>query len=186
MFEGWEDYYLLVGSAAAALIGLLFVVMSLLAGRERSTIEAGSRFYLSPIVFDLGAIVVLSGAAMAPIPPAAFAWLTVAIAIVSLAMDIRISLGIGRLIVAAENRIFDTCWYGVVPAAISALMIGAGAGVLIHRPWAEIAVAAVLMALLLVCIHNAWDLITYITPQAGTAGEAGAAEPKSKSRSRRR
>ena len=79
MFEGWGEYYLLVGTAAAALIGLLFVVMSLLAGRDRAQIEAGSRFYMTPIVFDLGAIVVLSGAALAPIALEAIGWLTVAV-----------------------------------------------------------------------------------------------------------
>jgi hypothetical protein len=41
MLEGWKDYFLLVGSAAAALIGLLFVVVTLTAGRELGTVERG-------------------------------------------------------------------------------------------------------------------------------------------------
>jgi hypothetical protein len=172
MFEGWGEYYLLVGTAAAALIGLLFVVMSLLAGRERSAIEAGSRFYMTPIVFDLGAIVVLSGAALAPVDADAIGWLTVAIGLVWIVMDVRISFGIGQLGVAAESRIFDTAWYGVVPTVVSALMVGAGSGILLDREWASISLASVLMALLMVCIHNAWDLVTYITPQAGDAGKS--------------
>jgi hypothetical protein len=186
MFEAWEDYYLLVGSAAAALIGLLFVVMSLLAGRERSTIEAGARFYMTPIVFDLGSIVVLSGAAMAPLLPSVLGWMIIATGFVSLVIDLKISFGIGQLVVASENRTFDTIWYGVVPAAISAVMIGAGVGLVLHDAWAVLAIAAVLMALLLVCIHNAWDLVTYITPQAGPAAEEAPTKPKPKARARRR
>jgi len=34
MFQHWDSYYLLLGSAAGALIGLLFVVATLSAGRE--------------------------------------------------------------------------------------------------------------------------------------------------------
>lgn len=181
MFEGWGEYYLLVGTAAAALIGLLFVVMSLLAGRDRAQIEAGSRFYMTPIVFDLGAIVVLSGAALAVMEAAAVGWLTVAVGLVSIVMDVRISFGIGQLDVASPNRTFDTSWYGVVPTIVSALLVGAGAGILLDREWAAISLAAVLMALLLVCIHNAWDLVTYITPQAGDAAKSDA-KPKARTR----
>ena len=30
MFEGWQDFFLMAGSAAAVLIGLIFVVISLM------------------------------------------------------------------------------------------------------------------------------------------------------------
>jgi hypothetical protein len=187
MFEGWEDYYLLVGSAAAALIGLLFVVISLLAGRERSSLEMGARFYMTPIVFDLAAILVLSGAAMAPpIHPAIYGWFAIAFGLVSCTMDIRITLGIGRLDVAAENRTFDTLWYGIIPAFVSVLFVVAGASVLLHQSWAPMAVGGVLMALLVLSIHNAWDLVTYIAPTAGPGSETATAKPKPKARNRRR
>ena len=42
---GWENFYVIVGSSAGALIGLQFVVMTLIADRppERS-LEAGAAF----------------------------------------------------------------------------------------------------------------------------------------------
>ena len=35
MFEHWGEFYLMAGSAAAVLIGLIFVVVSLLQDRSR-------------------------------------------------------------------------------------------------------------------------------------------------------
>jgi len=45
MFEGWGEFYLLAGSAAAVLIGLIFVVVTLMQDRPRSSVLNGSRLY---------------------------------------------------------------------------------------------------------------------------------------------
>ena len=60
MFRDWENLYLLIGSAGGALIGLLFVVASLSSGLERSKALRGSSIYLTPIVFHLGVVLVVS------------------------------------------------------------------------------------------------------------------------------
>jgi hypothetical protein len=46
MFEGWGEFYLMAGSAAAVLIGLLFVVLTLMHDRPRSTVLMGSKLYM--------------------------------------------------------------------------------------------------------------------------------------------
>ena len=66
MFEGWENYYLMVGSSAGALIGLMFVVVTLTAGRDRAEVDRGKHLYTSPIVWHLSVILALSGAAAVP------------------------------------------------------------------------------------------------------------------------
>ncbi|MEA2999646.1 MAG: hypothetical protein QOK17_1479 [Sphingomonadales bacterium] len=162
MFAGWEDFYLLIGSAAAALVGLLFVVSTLTAGRPRSLVLRGNRLYLSPIVGHFGAIVLLSGAAMAPtVTPATFAVATGLIALIGLLAGLRIARAIRR---ASPGEMFDACWYGLVPAVLYVLLGAAAFGLAAARLWAPSAVAALLMALLLVCIHNAWDLVTWLAP----------------------
>jgi len=45
MFEGWSDYFFMIGSSAAALIGLMFVVVTLTAGRDRRDLERGKKLY---------------------------------------------------------------------------------------------------------------------------------------------
>src|SRR5258706_1121999 len=66
MFEGWGEFYLLAGSAAAVLIGLIFVVMTLMQDRPRSSVLSGSKLYMGPVVLHVTFVLVLSGAALVP------------------------------------------------------------------------------------------------------------------------
>ncbi len=46
MFSGWDNFYLLVGSAAGALIGLLFIVVTLTANMDARMRPRGAKVYL--------------------------------------------------------------------------------------------------------------------------------------------
>src|ERR1700716_3621279 len=70
MFQHWDSSSLLLGSAAGALLGLLFVVATLNAGREVSDVTRGTKTYLTPTVFHFAMVVVVSALAMAPGLPA--------------------------------------------------------------------------------------------------------------------
>src|SRR5437764_14432614 len=112
MFEGWDNYYLMVGSAAGALIGLMFVVMTLTAGRDQDEVERGKHLYTSPIVWHLAVILVLSGAAAVPmITPTVFGAATGGLALLGLAMGVRSAAGILRPPSAPASRWFDAFWY---------------------------------------------------------------------------
>jgi hypothetical protein len=172
MIEGWEDYFLLVGSAAAALIGLLFVVVTLTAGRELGAIERGQKLYMTPIVFSLGAIVLLSGIAMAPVATTAlFAAVSAIIGLVGLTAQCRITIGL-RKVAPDSTMTFDVIWYGAVPAVAYAAQLVLAALLLI-RPglWTLTASSAMVMVQLLVAIHNAWDLVTYLAPRTDKPNE---------------
>src|SRR6478736_4170114 len=66
MFDHWHEFYLLAGSAAAVLIGLIFVVISLMQDRSRSSVLAGSKLYMGPIVLGVSFVLALSAAALTP------------------------------------------------------------------------------------------------------------------------
>jgi hypothetical protein len=55
--SGWENFYVIVGSSAGALIGLQFVVMSLIVGMPitRGDAQAGDTF-TTPTVVHFGAV----------------------------------------------------------------------------------------------------------------------------------
>jgi len=180
MLEGWEDFYLLIGSAGAALIGLLFVVVTLTAGRDRRTVMWGQRLYLRPIVFQLASILLLSGAAMAPgFGRRGFALLCGLVALVAAIVGVRITIGLYRA-PAGRSGWDDIGWYGAAPVLLFVLLIGASAAFAADAAWGPLAVAGLLMAVLLVSIHNAWDLVTWLAPGASadapapSGGEAGA------------
>jgi hypothetical protein len=64
---GWEDFYVIVGSSAGALIGLQFVVITLIAGRPvaRGEAQAGEAFS-TPSVVHFGVVLLLSAVVSAP------------------------------------------------------------------------------------------------------------------------
>src|SRR2546425_12974564 len=65
--DGWENFYVIVGSSAGALIGLQFVVMTLLADMPiaRSDAQAGEAFG-TPNVVHFGVVLLLSAIVSAP------------------------------------------------------------------------------------------------------------------------
>ena len=167
MFDDWHEYYFMIGSCAAALIGLMFVVITLTAGRGRSESEEGKHLYTSPIVWHLSAILALSGAAMSPTVPAqAFAILAGGAAILGAGFGIRSAVGIARW-EHAPSRGFEIFWYGIAPTLAYAGLAVAAAGTCFGTSWASTAVAGSMMALLLLSIHAEWDLVTFLAPDAG-------------------
>src|SRR6516164_6785679 len=64
---GWWNFYVIVGSSAGALIGLQFVVMTLIANMPltRGDAQAGDTF-TTPTVVHFGVVLLLSAAASAP------------------------------------------------------------------------------------------------------------------------
>ena len=59
MLEGWDNYYVIVGSAAAGLTGLTFVVIALAADAHRVRL-AGLRAFTTPIVIHFGSVLLIS------------------------------------------------------------------------------------------------------------------------------
>src|SRR5436190_20603102 len=116
MFQGWENFYLIVGPSAGALIGLMFVVVTLTAGRERDQLERGKHLYTSPIVWHLAVVLVLSGAASAPtMGPRLFGTATAGFALLGVALGIRSAVGIHQAQYSGPDSLFDTWWYGIIP-----------------------------------------------------------------------
>src|SRR5438270_386522 len=78
VLAGWENFYVIVGSSAGALIGLQFVVITLIADipLRDGVAEAGQAFS-TPNIVHFGAVLLLAGIQCAPwqaIAPAAVLW----------------------------------------------------------------------------------------------------------------
>jgi hypothetical protein len=167
MFEGWADFFLLAGSAAAVLIGLIFVVMTLMQDRPRSSVLAGSRLYMGPVVLHMSLVLVLSGAALVPrIAPDEFATAAAVVALAGAVRGIIVTVGIRRLAFSDDPPHWSDMWfYGAIPAALYFVLAVAALGVAGGQVWARDAVAAVVVGLLLVGIRNEWDLVTWLAPR---------------------
>jgi hypothetical protein len=167
MFNGWENFFLMAGGAAAVLIGLIFVVISLIQDRPRSQVLAGSKLYMGPIVLSVSFVLALSAAALSPgISRCEFVAIMGVITLWGLVRGFISMVGIGRL---TKVHWTDIWFYGVYPSII---YLGLGVVALalwMGWWWAQKALAVVITLGLLLAIRNEWDLITWIAPR----GEPG-------------
>jgi len=159
-----------VGPSAGALIGLMFVVVTLTSSRDREQLELGKHLYTSPIVFHLSVVLLFSGAAVAPTVDARlFGGASAVIAVIGLGLTIRSAVGIWREKLSGPDSFFDMWWYGIIPALAYVGLGASGAATLTEQSWSASAVAVALMVLLLVSIHAEWDLVTFLAPMAKEA-----------------
>lgn len=175
MFEGWENFFLMAGGAAAVLIGLIFVVISLMGDRPRSTVLAGSKLYMGPIVLSVSFVLLFSAAALVPdISRWTIAEITSLVALWGLVRAVISSWGIGRLNRIDKEQVHwtDVWFYGLIPISI---YLGTGGVALAFwkgLPWAQNGLAVMIVLKLLLAVRNEWDLITWITPRGDDAQAA--------------
>jgi hypothetical protein len=163
MPEAWETYYLMVGSSAGALIGLVFVVITLSGEIDPARAGIAQRTFMSPTIFHFVTVMIISCAAVVTtLPPAAMAAVIAAPAVVGAANSgvAFATLASGRL---DATHWTDYLFYGVLPAIGHAWLVAAAWMVWQEATFAEYAVAIGAMGLLLLGIRDAWDLATWLT-----------------------
>jgi hypothetical protein len=173
MFENWGEFYLLAGSAAAVLIGLIFVVVTLMSDRPRSSVLAGSRLYMGPVVLHVSFVLALSAAALTPgIGGREFAIVAGIVALWGLGRGVMSVSGIRALSGGDDAPHWTDGWfYGVMPCllylALGAVAIAFWSG----RDWAVYGAAGVITGLLLISVRNEWDLVTWLAPRPDEKGD---------------
>ena len=157
----WDSFYVIVGSAAGALIGLQFVVMTLIANRPPARGAAAGAAFATPTIVHFSAVLFLAAILRAP-------W--DATAPVSLVCGVTGLGGAAYALVTAWRMRTQTTYKadsedwlfhaGLPFAAYATLAISAFAA-LSHMHAAMFAVAGAMLALLFTAIHNAWDATAY-------------------------
>ena len=159
---GWENFYVIVGSSAGALIGLQFVVITLIASRP---IGPGpgqcAAAFATPTVVHFGSVLLLAGVATAQWPSitgAAALWGLLGLA--GLVYEIVV---IRRMRTQSLYKpVFeDWLFHALLPMAAYAALALSAEETRLHPQGALFGVAAASLALLFVGIHNAWDAVTY-------------------------
>jgi hypothetical protein len=166
MFAHWDSFYLLIGGAAGALIGLLFVVATLTRGaQDPDSALRGASVFMTPVVVHLATVLVISALAAAPDLSTNLCGLgAAAFALADLAASGRVifHLRIRKSFPSAHWT--DVWWYGVAAFAADLLLLGSVAAIWLVSPGAAArGIAVSLVLIMLVAIRNAWDLVTWIT-----------------------
>ena len=159
---GWENFYVIAGSSAGALIGLQFVVMTLIASRPlvRGQGEAGAAF-ATPTIVHFCAVLLLAGIETAPwgeMGAVSVFW--GALGVSGMAYEIIVARRMRAQTLYAP--VFeDWLFHVLLPFAAYAALAASAFGARSSAGWPPFLVAAAAMLLLFVGIHNAWDAVTY-------------------------
>jgi hypothetical protein len=160
--DGWENFYVIVGSSAGALIGLQFVVLALIAEMPtaRADAQAGDAFS-TPSVVHFGVVLLLSAVVSAPwygIGAVALLWGLVGLGGIAYALIVARRM---RVQTAYKPVFEDWLFHVLLPFAAYAMLAGSAFAAYSHARTALFIVGAAALLLLFVGIHNAWDAVTY-------------------------
>jgi len=159
---GWENFYVIVGSSAGALIGLQFVVMALIADMPRApgAAQAGAAF-ATPTIIHFGAVLLLAAILSAPwnrVASAAVLWGLLGLS--GIVYEIIVARRM-QVQTAYQPEFEDWLFHVLLPFAAYAMLAIAAYGTRNHVRAALFGVGTAALLLLFVGIHNAWDSVTY-------------------------
>jgi hypothetical protein len=157
----WDSFYVIVGSAAGALIGLQFVVVTLIAQRPTRASPDASAAFGTPTIVHFGTVLLLSALARAPwqaITVPAILWAAIGLCGVSYGLNIIRRM---RKQGAYEPEFEDWLFHVVLPLVAYAMLALAAIAALSYPREALFGIGAAALLLLFLSIHNAWDAVFY-------------------------
>src|SRR5579864_281724 len=159
----WSSFYVMTGSSAAALTGLMFVVITLVTGKERAegTHDAIAAF-TTPTVMYFAAALLVSAVLLAPWRSLVHAAVAAAlIGLCGVVSVLRVMYRTRRLTVYKAD-FEDWTWYTILPfVGYGAISVGAIALAAVPVQALFILAGAVVL-LIFIGIRNAWDIVTYV------------------------
>jgi hypothetical protein len=159
----WETFFFLVGSSGAALTGLQFVVIALIAESRRRATTREIEAFATPTIVHFGAVLLISAILSAP-------WHGMSRVAFALGACGVVGLVYGLIVVRRALRqtsyrpvLEDWLWHSVLPLIAYTLLLVASVVLTRYPRRVLFVIGASALMLLFIGIHNAWDTVTYIT-----------------------
>jgi hypothetical protein len=162
---GWENFYVIVGSAAGGLTGLTFVVIALIRDvLQRGTQPAGLGAFVTPTIVHFGALLALS--AFMSMPHQHVSSLSVGLGLAGIA-----GVTYGGFVAANMRRqgvnyspvLEDWIWNVILPTFAYGCLLVTAALIWIRPAQTLYGVALLCLLLLTVGIRNAWDIAVWMS-----------------------
>jgi hypothetical protein len=162
MLHGWDNFYIMVGTAGATLIGLLFVIVTVGTRLSVSRVTHGVRAFLTPTLVYFGGVLLQALVALAPWPSA---WP------VGVILGLCGSAGLAYLMDVTLKRqkvqfvslhFLDWIPYAGVPALANVNLIVGAIGMIAEKSFAPYCLAGAITLFLFAGIYGAWDLTLWI------------------------
>ena len=155
----WHEFYLMLGSSAAALMALLFVAVSIGIGYYTERNVEGVRTFLSPVVAHFTAVLFVSAMGLAPVHGKI---VLVALILAGVTGACIAAFATKKIFPFMNDGMvvpFDHFAYGFIPLAAYAAIAVSGVLIELRWEWAPELLAAAVLTLMLINIRNAWDLM---------------------------
>ena len=165
----WESFYVIVGSSGAALTGLQFVVIALIAdartqgaARARQSNDQSIAAFGTPTIVHFCSVLLVSAILSAP-------WHGLSSVALTLGVCGLVGVVYGVIVVRRARRQSgyrpvweDWLWHAVLPLIAYALILISAIVLRSYPQRALFVIGATALLLLFIGIHNAWDTVTYI------------------------
>lgn len=162
LLASWNSFYVMIGSAAATLTGLMFVVITLVSDEKRAASEAGVSLFSSPTVVHF--CCPLLTAALMSAPFRSLGPIAIVLGISGCAgilFVVRIAFQTSRL-TSYRPDAEDWIWHVFLPLFAYALILLGAIAMQGAAARALFAPATGVTLLIFVGIHNAWDVVTFL------------------------
>ena len=158
----WHEFYMLLGTASATMVGLLFVAATISSDVFTSGRRAALRVFLSASVIHFSTILVACAIVLVPV----MNWEALGVMITGCGI-----FGLGyygltwrdmvRDGLSKQIDLEDRTWYAVLPVIGYLLETGAGVMLASRLDLGCEALALSILVLLVIGIHNAWDITVW-------------------------
>lgn len=166
----WESFYVMIGSSAGVLTGLMFIVLTLVADSSVARSPDSINAFGTPNVIHFVAVLFLAAILSAPWhrlkDPAHL------IGLLAIAGVIYVVVVLRRMRRQSGYKpvLEDWVWHLFLPLTAYVVLFVTAAGASHDQEWALFGVGGVCLLLLSVGVHNAWDTVAYIV--ASRRGES--------------
>jgi hypothetical protein len=161
----WESFYVIVGSSGAALTGLQFVVIALIAESEQRTVIGQVNAFGTPNVVHFCAALLVSAILSAPWHRLASAGLAVGLCGAAGVFYAGVVIRRARRQTGYQAVLEDWIWHAVLPLLAYATLLVSAFTLHFNPDRSLFLIGAATVLLVFVGIHNAWDTVTYIAVQ---------------------
>ena len=170
MLAPWHEFYALLGTAAAALVALLFVAVSIATRILTSAPESrrNTATYMSPVVFHYANILFLSLIVLIPTQTwESFGIVIAAASVGSFCYSLLVMVRVHRNSISDFS---DRIGYGAVPMLCYAAGLVSSWLILKEQPAGLNLLAGAALVLLVDNIRNAWDLMISLAQHDRASG----------------
>ena len=165
----WESFYVIVGSSGAALTGLQFVVIALIAdartqgaAQVQDSSDQSIAAFGTPTIVHFCSVLLVSAILSAP-------WHGLSSVALTLGVCGLVGVVYGVIVVRRARRQSeyrpvweDWLWHAVLPLIAYALILISAIVLRSYPQRALFVIGATALLLLFIGIHNAWDTVTFI------------------------